>query len=216
MSAEGCHSIVLVPFLDHIDPRCEQALQSLERLGHIIRRVQGYSAIDLGRSILASQALADGFDEILWIDSDIVFDPADVEKLRRRELGYVCGLYPKKRAKGFACQFLPGTTAVPFGKAGGLHEVRYAGLGFTLTRRAVYDAIRTKFQLPECNRRFGTPFHPYFQPMTIPDGDGHWYLTEDYSFGERARQAGISLFADTTIRLLHIGTHAYSWDDVGR
>jgi hypothetical protein len=142
--------------------------------------------------------------------------PADVEKLRSHNLGYVYGLYPKKRVKGFGYQFLPGAAAVPFGRAGGLHEVRYAGLGFTLTRWAVYEAIRAKFQLPECNRRFGTPYQPYFQPMVIPDGERHWYLTEDYAFGERARQAGASLFADTTIRLLHVGTHANSWDHVAK
>jgi hypothetical protein len=56
---------------------------------------------------------------------------------------------------------------------------------------------------------------PFFQPQVIPDGDGHWYLAEDYSFCYRARQCGFRIMADTTIRLLHVGTYAYGWEDAG-
>jgi hypothetical protein len=48
-----------------------------------------------------------------------------------------------------------------------------------------------------------------------PTATPHIYLAEDFSFSHRARAAGFKIFADTTIRLGHIGRYAYSWEDAG-
>ena len=71
--------LVLVPHSAPILPTCEQSLRELELLGHTVRRVAGFSAIDFGRSLLVSQTLREGFDDILFIDSDIGFQLVDVE-----------------------------------------------------------------------------------------------------------------------------------------
>jgi hypothetical protein len=42
-----------------------------------------------------------------------------------------------------------------------------------------------------------------------------WYLAEDYAFCERARNAGISVMADTSIWLWHVGNRAFAWEDAG-
>jgi hypothetical protein len=197
--------------------------------------VRGYSAIDAARNQLATDALARGYQELMWIDSDIVFHPDDVQKLRSHNLPFACGLYAKKGPRQFACEFLPGTTSVKFGKHGGLVEVRYCGFGFTLVRREVFETVRTQLDLPECNQRFGKPLVPYFQPLVVPDpplgprasgpraGEtpalpgqgGNWSLSEDYSFCERSRRAGFAVMADTTIRLWHVGMYHYGWEDAG-
>ena len=207
--------VVLVPYRDFIERRCELALQDLEREGYVVRRVPGSAQIDSTRSRLATQALHDGFDELMWIDSDIVFTTADVARLRGHELPVVCGICPKKGTRAVACHVLPGTTELVFGKRGGLQPVRYAGTGFLLTRAHVYHDIAEKVGLPVCNERFGEPLVPYFIPMTIPDGEGHWYLADDFAFSERARQAGYDIMADTTIRLTHVGAYDYQWEDTG-
>ena len=41
------------------------------------------------------------------------------------------------------------------------------------------------------------------------------FLTHDFAFCERARQAGLKIMADTTIRLWHLGSYPYSWEDAG-
>lgn len=207
--------IILVPFGSHIEPRCEQALSTLERKGYAVRRVQGFSAIDFGRCVLASAALAEGFQEILWIDSDIIFHPSDVDRLRDHHFPLVCGIYAKKSQREFACDFIPGTEKIVFGKGGGLHEVLYTGMGFCLTHRDVYETMRQQLQLPECNQRFGQAIVPYFLPMLIPDGKGWRYLTEDYAFCERARQCGFKILSDSAIRLWHVGSYRFGWEDVG-
>lgn len=207
--------IVLVPFVGGIHEECEAALKELERRGYTVSRVSGYAAIDQARNQLATDALMHGFEETLWIDSDIGFHPDDVDKLRRHRLPIVGGIYAQKGKRIFACEFMPGMQSVTFGKDGGLLEIRYAGTGFLLIRREVYTTIQNRLALPVCNERFSRPMIPFFQPIVRPIDDGHWYLAEDYSFCERARQCGFAIHADTSIRLGHIGNYRYGWEDVG-
>jgi hypothetical protein len=212
MDSSRC--VVLVPVANFIEPECADALRELEHRGYPVRRVRGYSQIDVGRGQMASDALADGFDELMWIDSDVAFRPDDVERLRAHGLPIAAGLYARKNRRGLACSFLPGVESAVFGPDGRVFEVLYVGFGFVHTRRAVYDAVRESFALPECNQRFGKRFVPYFTPMYVPDPPGHWYLGEDYAFCERARRTGIQIMADSTIRLWHIGRYAFTWEDV--
>jgi hypothetical protein len=87
---------------------------------------------------------------------------------------------------------------------------------------------REQLALPLCNAQFGRPMVPYFMPMIVPCDDGkesgdksphskgHWYLADDYSFCERARQCDYRIMADPSIRLWHIGEYAYGWEDAGQ
>ena len=207
--------VILVPIGGAIDPTCDEALRYLEQRGHPVWRVRGYSAIDAARNQMATDALAHGFAELMWIDSDIAFHPDDVERLRSHNQPFSCGLYPKKGPRQFACEFLPGTSNVHFGQHGGLVEVRYCGFGFTHVRREVFETVREKLELPTCNQRFGSLLVPFFQPMVVPEAHGNWSLSEDYAFCERARQAGFAVLADTRIGLWHVGTYRYGWEDAG-
>jgi hypothetical protein len=57
--------VILVPFATHIHPACEEGLRDLERRGYYVRRVGGCAAIDQGRSQMATDALAAGFDGVV-------------------------------------------------------------------------------------------------------------------------------------------------------
>jgi hypothetical protein len=206
---------VLVPFGTSIVPQCERALVELERRGYEVRRVGGYAAIDQGRNQMATDALLDGYEETFWIDADVEFHPDAVGRLRAHRLPIVCGIYPQKGKRAVACHLAPGTPKTVFGKSGGLVEILYAGAGFLLVRREVYLAIQEQLRLPMCNERFGLPLLPFFHPMLHACEDGHWYLAEDWAFCERARQCGFHITADTTVRLWHIGTYAFGWEDAG-
>ncbi|MEO8703241.1 MAG: hypothetical protein ABI867_24555 [Kofleriaceae bacterium] len=208
--------IVLVPYLTHVEPACERGLRELERRGLEVRRFPSSAAVDRTRSELATAALAEGFDELIWIDSDISFDADNVERLRGHGLPICGGVYAKKGVRGLAVYAEPGTEELRMGAGGGPVTVRYVGLGFLCTRREVYGDIQRVFGLPPCNTRFGTSVTPYFLPMVIADPEragAHWYLGEDYAFCERARQAGHRVVVDTSIRLGHVGSYAYSWED---
>lgn len=184
--------------------------------GYEVRRYPSSAAVDRTRCDMATLALRDGFDEIMWIDSDVTFEPDAIERLRGHDLPLVAGLYPKKGVQDFAVHLEPGTAELVVGEGGGLVDVRYVGAGFVLAQRMVFDDVQRHFSLPICNARFGAPSVPYFLPMVVADGDGYWYLGEDYAFCERARQAGHKIVVDTTIRLGHVGKYTYGWEDAGQ
>jgi hypothetical protein len=214
--ASSRRCIVLVPYLTHVEPACDDGLRELERRGISVRRHRSSAAIDRMRCELATTALADGFDELMWIDSDTTFNPDDIERLRGYDLPIVGGICAKKGVQDLAVHLEPGTTQLQMGEGGGLVDVRYLGTGFVCTQRRVYDDIQRTFSLPPCNTRFGRPVVPYFLPMVIADGPGYWYLGEDYAFCERARQAGHKIVVDSTIRLGHIGSYTYGWEDAAQ
>lgn len=214
MSNAKC--FVVVPYRDQIDPACEDALRALEARGYRVRRSDASAAIDRARSELATAALFEGADEIFWIDSDIGFDPDAVDRVRAHGLPVVGGLFVKRGKREFGCRFLPGTKQLVLGEGGGLLEVRYVGTGFLHTRRSVYEDVARKFDLPVCNAKFNVPTVPYFLPMVLNDPEhGFWYLSEAWSFCERARQAGHKVMVDTTVRLWHLGRYGYTWEDFG-
>ena len=216
MTVDRSRVVVLVPFLTHIEHTCELGLRELERMGYTVRRQPSSAAIDRTRCDMATAALADNFEHLMWIDSDVEFAPAAVDQLLQHDLPVVAGLYPKKGARAFAVYFEEGTRDVQMGEGGYLLDVRYVGAGFVMTNRMVYDDIRRTFDLPVCNARWGMPTIPFFLPMVVPDGTGgYWYLGEDFAFCERARQAGHKITVDTTIRLGHVGKYAYQWEDAG-
>ena len=106
---------ILVPFGGFIYQECEDALKELERRGYHVRRVSGYAAIDQGRNQMATDALLDGFEETLWIDSDIVFHPDAVDQLRSHPYPIVCGIYPQKGKRALACHVVPEHPRWPLG-----------------------------------------------------------------------------------------------------
>ena len=183
--------VVLVPSGRVFDSGCEAALAELSRRGCPVWRIRDEEPAPGVRDKMAADALAAGFDELLWVSPEVVFDADDAERLRSHGLPLVCGLYPKPAAREFDCEFLPDSTAIRFGRGGGLLEVESAGCGFVLIRRAVFDAIRAKFG-PE-------------EPL----------LDTDAAFCGRVRTCGLTVMADTSIRLYRVGPHRYGWEDTG-
>lgn len=208
--------VVLVPTHEQIPVACELALVELERRGYIVRRLPGFAAVDQARNVLATDAMVDGFEGTMWIDSDIEFNPDDVDRLRSHNLPIVSGVYAKKAQRAIASHLLPGTESFEFGQSGRLYEIMYAGTGFLYVRREVYERIQQDLRLPVCNELFDEQVIPFFMPLVHDTGDGPWYLAEDYAFSQRARQVGFTVMADTTIRLWHLGTYRFGWEDAGR
>ena len=233
MPSSNSKCVILVPALGQPVPKCDSGLRTLEQRGYPVRRVGGFSAVDQGRNQMASEALHDGFAETMFIDTDVGFDADAVERLRSHNLPIVAGLYPQPASRSLACELLPGTAKVVFGEEGGLIEIKYAAAGFLYVRREAYEAIRDKLKLPLCNTRFGRGCWPFFQPCWIEEegaGDRgqetasgeavhrvrHRYLTDDFAFCERARQVGLKIMADTTVRLWRVGSYGFGWEDAGR
>jgi hypothetical protein len=206
--------VVLVPTVQNIEPGCEEALRELESSGYVVSRRFGVSDITMGRCAMATEALAQGFSELMWIDSDILFRAKDVDKLRRHGLPLVGAIYAKKGDRNIACVLPDGSHEIVFGTEGGLLEVKYMATGFFLTRREVYDEMfKKRRQLGWEETRMG--LLPFFFHRVGGTGRKKNYLSEDYSFCANAAAAGYRIMADTTIRLGHIGSYVYSWEEMG-
>lgn len=215
--SDNSKCIILMPVSGSVEWATEMAVFELMKSGYAFNKMYGCANVDIARAVLASDALDRGFEELMWIDSDVSFDPRAVERLRSHDLPLVCGLYPKKQAEGGIAAILEEETEkIVFGEVGGLVPIRWAGTGFLYTKREVYEDIKRIENLPDCHSGLEQVITPYFMPFTIPNGDGkhHVYLGDDTSFCERARRCGYKIYADTTIRLDHVGKYRYSWEDI--
>lgn len=206
--------VILVPCNSGIEHKTDESLRILESRGYEVWRTPGWSAIDQGRNRMSYDAIyRRGFEELLWIDSDIAFNPDDVERIRSWNKDIVAGAYPMKGWPIMTVQPLPGKS-VEFNEHGGLEEVMCAATGFLFIKAEVFKTLEKKLNLPECNTSFSDPQIPFFQPAVWNVEGNNYYLGEDFSFCMRARQCGYQILLDTGIKLGHIGKYTYEWADV--
>lgn len=176
-----------------------------------------------------------GFAETLWIDSDIVFEPDEVDLLRSRTMDdirtagnhptangdglplVVSGVYSKKGLRELAIQMLSteGET-LTFGKGAPFRKAIYAPGGMLLVRRQAYERVATACRLPHCTTSEPFGVVPFFMPMIIQEGSQFIYLCEDFAFSRRLRDADIDIWIDMQMRLYHLGNYPYSWEDAGK
>lgn len=205
---------IMVPSRDGIDPACERGLYELARRGYVLNIMRGVTSIDQIRCQMATDTLGRGFEELFWIDDDIVFDPDDVDRLRVSGFPIIGGVYPKKGEPQLTTRWKEGTTSVVLGEGGGPVEVKYTSTGFLLTHATVYARMVSHHGIMPTVGQFGRQLLPFFQPMIVEQGDTEWYLAEDWAFCHRAAEAGIPIRVDTRPRLMHVGRYTYSWEDL--
>jgi hypothetical protein len=208
---------VLVPHMNGIEWECEQALRRLEADGVRVVRRGGCSAIDVARNEMLSEALHDGAESIVFIDSDVGFETQDALRLLARPEPVVAGVYAKKGGRALASVFAEGVNDIVFGPdAPALYPLKYAATGFLRIRAEVLRRMIAELRLPLCNTHWCRGVWPFFMPMIIShEKDKLHYLAEDWAFSHRLHQIGVTPLADTSIRLWHWGRYGFSWEDAG-
>lgn len=210
--------IVHVPIARFVELDCDHCLRELEFRHHVqVDRSKGSSAIDIARNIRATDAIRKGYDSLLFIDSDMLFDPADAITLFKSEEPVIAGAYAaKKLGNGqLNVDFEDGVDSVRFGEwAAKPYSVRAVGAGFLRIKISALKHIAKTLSLPYCRmaERFA---YPFFQPMIIQESGKPFYLGEDYSFIRRCRDAGLTPKVDTSFRLYHLGDYAYGLEEAG-
>ena len=197
--------------------------RELDRRG--IEFYEGFSVGDAlvsrSRSLVASAFLRSDADVLLTIDTDIWFRAQDAISLAEKALAYdiIGGLYMTRALKTQPALLLPeGTTVMAEGQEP--VEAQFLSTGFMATHRSVFETLTSG--LPLCHQNWedrgvNTSFWPFYMPFTIPwEGDGHMYLSEDWAFCHRAKEAGFKVWLDPTIRLGHIGSVMYTLEDLVR
>ena len=190
-------TMIAVPCMDTVQTLFAASLLQLRKAEGTEVSMASCSLVYDARHDLAMRAINKGFDRVLWLDSDMSFDPDLMERLSAGlDQGYeiVSGLYfsrkapvrpvvyeycdLKKRRNGETYPASDPVKEIPEN----IFEVKGCGFGCVMMTT---DAIRAAGPLP---------FFP-------ADGFG-----EDLTFCRKARAAGIKIWCDPNVKAGHIGT----------
>lgn len=155
------------------------------------------SGVHRCRYYLTETFMRSGYERLMFIDADIEFLPEDFGKLWALDADVGVGVYRMNDSEPYAAhtggELL---TELPDGPA----EVDYAGTGFMLIKREVFEGIRD--DLPVIRTKKGS-FPRWFDFALAEDSDGVVELPEDYAFCGRARKRGFKVIMDPSIKLKH-------------
>lgn len=181
----------------------------------------GDALISRSRSIVASAFLRSDCDVLLTIDTDIWFRAQDAISLAEKAQGYdiIGGLYMTRSLQTQPALMLPDAEVI-FAANSQPVQVPFASTGFLAVHRGVFEKLSET--LPLCHQGWNdrgqdTSFWPFYMPFVIPwEGDGHMYLSEDWAFCQRAKDAGFKVWLDPSVRLGHMASVMLTMEDLLR
>lgn len=201
-------TMIAIPCMDMVHTQFCVSLTGLRLEGQTKFSYSASSLIYDSRNGLARKAIVEGFDRVLWLDSDMVFDPDFLLNLSEdldhgRDM--VCGLAVTRKVPhkpviyekcgyqrtGKENEVMPmATTYYDFPKDT-IFEVEACGFGGVLMNTSVLRDVEAKYGVP-------------FAPML---GFG-----EDISFCMRARELGYKIWCDSRQKMGHVGMMTFTAD----
>lgn len=194
-------TLIALPCMDMVHTVFMKSLMGMNRVGQTGFAFSCSSLVYDARNTLAKQAVTEGYDRVLWLDSDMDFEPDLLEKLSAdmdegREL--VSGLYFKRKAP---------VKPVIYKEMGMLKDEKGDGMTpvaisyedypqdsiFPIAGCGFGGCLVTVDLIKRVGDKFGLPFSPIM-------GFG-----EDLSFCIRATELGAELFCDSRVKMGHVG-----------
>lgn len=213
-------------------------LQNLAQTSNIVLATSfmfNESLIQRGRNALAHNFLKTDFTHLLFIDADIVFNPADILSMLMADKDIICGVYPKKEINWTAVaraaragvppeelKFYSGSHVInlldnaseacfPVDQPA---EILNGGTGFMLIKRKVLETLIPHVGKYSNNTldlsggmQLAEPIYEFFG-TSICENTGV-LLSEDYEFCRKWRATGGKIWAAPWIRLAHVGTYNF-------
>ena len=190
--------LIAVPSMDSVPAVFAQSLSMLKKVGDCAVAFQIGSLVYDSRNNLAKHALTMKADYILWLDSDMMFEPDILEKMlakmQEKNLDILSGIYYRRRHpfspvlfKKFSVDENNFATFENYNSypEDDIFEVEGIGFGCVLMSSDVLFDVAAQFK-------------DWFSPLGR--------VGEDLSFCWRARQCGYKIFADPEIQLGHCGS----------
>jgi hypothetical protein len=169
--------------------------------------LKGQSVVQFARNKILHDALEMEFDDLVWIDADISWEPEDLLKLCRHKENIVGATYRKKipEAVHFTLQMFPDKTEPD---QNGLIEVSGIGTGFLKTS---HELLKKVAESSKCYLDKGETIKNVFEVAFIGEAftDSETLLSEDLHFCHKARKLGYKVMLDSTIDLSHVGEFVY-------
>ena len=212
----------------------QRAARAMSNLNLKIELRDGDALITRARANLVTLFLDDPTTtHLLFVDADIGFNPEQVFRLIECGADVVAGVYPIKRvnwdkAKRAIDDKRPNVPAAALdyvleiedpdrvAVVNGFTRVRYAGTGFLMIRRHVFEKMRAHpayallqfFREHSLDKLAGSPNRfALFESMIDPASGT--YLSEDFAFCKRWTDIGGEIWADLQGRLDHVGPTVY-------
>jgi hypothetical protein len=184
------------------------------------------SAVHRGRNQLVKAFLESDFDRLMFIDSDIEFSADDVGKLWNLDADIAVGVYPMKEMGAPYAAWVDGKLIDNLEQFSGPVNVDYAGTGFMMIKRSVFEALMPFTPLEKCleadKKTEGFRYVFFDFPLMPVDSKDEkairqtetcskvvTELPEDYGFCQKARQLGFKVQMDPTVKLKHFGLYGY-------
>jgi hypothetical protein len=193
------------------------------------------SLITRARNALAHQFLKTDATHLMFIDSDIRFNPADIVKMLEVDKEIICGIYPKKEINWFTVkqamdngvekdklQYYTGSFVVNLVNYAGEVtvpvsepvEIFNGGTGFMLIKREVFETLADK--VPSYTNDVGDLSNQMKEKEVIKEffatsiePDTNRLLSEDYHFCRIYRLAGGKVWAAPWAHLGHMGSYLF-------
>lgn len=201
-------TLICMPCMDMVHTTFLRSLLSLRRVGEVNYAITCSSLIYDARNQLVRRAIEQGYDRILWLDSDMDFSPDLMERLSAdmdegRE--FVSALYfgrrdPRKPViyEECGCYRMENGETTPIA----VYYEKYPKDQIFPIKACGFGGVMMTVDLAKrVQERFGLPFQPAL-------GFG-----EDLSFCGRVQQLGVEMFCDSRVKMGHVGMKAYTEDD---
>lgn len=162
--------------------------------------------IQRARNDLMAIMIEGGFDDIVFIDADIDWEPADFFKLLAHPVDVVGGTYRKKGdAELYVAKILDQTRSID--PQTGLYPADGLGTGFLrLSRKAVQYLWDNSEHYEE--KEAGKVRRMIFEVL-VKNGD---LWSEDITICQKLIEGGFNIWLDTTITCGHTGMKRYTGD----
>ena len=196
-------TMIAIPCMDTVQTEFVRSLVRMRYVGEVQFLFTECSLVYHARTGLCRMAMEAGADFVLWLDSDVVFQPDLMEKLMEDIQGrdMVTAVYHARRPpfrpvlwKTITTGLLPENMVVEQYDdypTDGLFEVEACGFGAVLMKIGVIrDVAQT--------------FHQTFSPLPG--------LGEDLSFCVRARNCGYKIWCDPDLQVGHKGSMIVNQD----
>lgn len=195
-------TLIVIPCMDQVPTQFCQSLAMLKKEGECAIAFQMGSLIYMARNELAMKAIHMGADYILWLDSDMVFEPDLMtrlfESLKANDADFVSGLYFKR---------FPPYEPVVYSKFDIVDDEIIAEK-MTEVPKTVTEVGGVGFGCVLMSTALALAVYNEYNTMFAPIGN----VGEDIAFCYRAQTLGYKVLLDPSIRCGHVGHYVITED----
>ena len=185
-----------MPCMKTIPYRTVMSLLRTVKKGAVEPMVVEGSLVYDARDTIARYAIDNGYDYVLYADSDMEFDKPDIDRLLAHNVDICSGLYVTRDGKNnnvayseiITRRFRRLPKLITDNTSAGYGSVAAVGFGFCLIKTSVLESMFKHYK-------------SIFEPK--------WGVGEDVAFCIRAKKCGYCINIDRDIKLGHIGDMVY-------